>query len=166
MTLVVVLASHHRRLRHKMPSEDGITVRQTLQITSATKSANKRHSVALNPDDHIIKMKSTRRANRSIVYGFIQPPAERATLNSKHLRSDFRSTAGPFSALGAQMGFFRRTYRIPHPSMIRTSNPVMPESLNAFGIPNRRSTIITGHARNCSRTSTGRGSGGGDFPMT
>ncbi|HWU25266.1 MAG TPA: hypothetical protein VN154_02575, partial [Rhizomicrobium sp.] len=44
MTLVVVLASHHRRLRHKMPLEDGITVRQSLQITSATKSAKRRHS--------------------------------------------------------------------------------------------------------------------------
>src|SRR3974390_1472535 len=44
MTLVVVLASHHRRLRHKMPLEDGITVRQSLQITSATKSARSGHS--------------------------------------------------------------------------------------------------------------------------
>src|SRR3974377_1406001 len=44
MTLVVVLASHHRRLRHKLPLVDGITVRQSLQITSATKSANSDHS--------------------------------------------------------------------------------------------------------------------------
>src|SRR3974390_1614710 len=44
MTLVVVLAAHHRRLRHKMPLEDGITVRQSLQITSATKSAQNGHA--------------------------------------------------------------------------------------------------------------------------